>query len=310
MHTKPTLKTMMLPISMIGGALFNQWIGYLTFLSPYLIFMMLTITYCKMEPSDIRPHRFEGKLLVVQLVMAAVTYFSLFKWNSTIAGGVFICVYIPTATAAPVITSMLGGSLPKVTTYSLLINLIVAMSGPAVLAAIGEHADMTFWSSLWLICSRVVPLLLLPMGVAFFLRRYFRSTHDYIARHQKVSFYIWAVSLFITVGSSVSFAIRNWRPDLTMTMVWLGVGALIVCVAQFAIGRKVGAQYGDAVSGGQSLGQKNTLLAVWISLTYLDPVASIAPACYVAWQNIINSWQLMKYEERRQMEEPLINRID
>ena len=82
-----------------------------------------------------------------------------------------------------------------------------------------------------------------------------------------------------------------------MTMIWLALGALIVCVLQFWIGRKVGRRYGDAVSGGQSLGQKNTLLAVWLALAYLNPIASIAPASYVAWQNIINSWQLMRKEQ-------------
>ena len=163
MHARPNLKTMMLPIAMLGGALFYPWMGYLTFLSPYLIFVMLTITYCKMEPSDIRPHRFEWSLLGVQLAISGLVYLLLSGWNHTIAGGVFICVFVPTATAAPVITSMLGGSLARVTTYSLLVNIVVAASGPGILAAIGEHAEMSFWESMMLICSKVVPLLLAPM---------------------------------------------------------------------------------------------------------------------------------------------------
>lgn len=297
MHTKPNLKTMMLPIAMIGGALFYPWMGYITFLSPYLIFVMLLITYCKMEPRDIKPGWFELKLAGVQMLLSLIVYFALVFWDHTIAGGVFICVFIPTATAAPVITSMLGGSLSRVTTYSLLINLLVAVSGPAVLAAVGEHPEISFWESMWIICTKVVPLLLMPMAVAFLLRAFWPKVHDTIARHQKMSFYIWSVSLFIVVGSSVSFAINNWKPELTMTMIWLALGALVVCVAQFKIGRMVGRRHGDAVSGGQSLGQKNTLLAVWLALAYLNPIASIAPACYVAWQNIINSWQLMRHKQ-------------
>lgn len=294
MHSKSDLKTMMLPISMVTGALFYPWMGYLTFLSPYLIFIMLTITYCKMEPKDIKPHGNEAYLLCVQLVLSGLVYGVLSLWNRTIAGGVFICVFVPTATAAPVITSLLGGSLSRVATYSLLVNIVVALIGPAVLAGIGEHADMTFRESFLLICSKVLPLLLMPMALAFLLRYYLPGIHKIIARHQKWSFYIWAISLFIVVGSSVSFAINNWRAELTMTMVWLAIGALIVCVLQFWIGRRVGRHFGDAVSGGQSLGQKNTLLAVWLALAYLNPIASIAPASYVAWQNIINSWQLMR----------------
>ena len=49
------MKSAMLPIAMIGGAVFYRWMGYLSFLSPYLIFMMLFITYCKLDPCDFRP---------------------------------------------------------------------------------------------------------------------------------------------------------------------------------------------------------------------------------------------------------------
>ena len=68
--------------------------------------------------------------------------------------------------------------------------------------------------------------------------------------------------------------------------------SLIVCCLQFYIGRKIGYRYGDRIAGAQGLGQKNTVLAIWMALTFLNPVASIGPAAYVAWQNTINSLQL------------------
>ena len=79
-------------------------------------------------------------------------------------------------------------------------------------------------------------------------------------------------------------------------MVLLALGALVACLVQFKIGRIIGGRFGDRVSGGQGLGQKNTVLAVWLALAYMNPMASIAPAAYVAWQNSINSWQLMRHE--------------
>jgi len=42
------------------------------------------------------------------------------------------------------------------------------------------------------------------------------------------------------------------------------------------------------------LGQKNTILAIWMAHTYLNPLSSVAPGSYVLWQNIINSCQLWK----------------
>lgn len=284
----------MLPIAMVGGAVFYPWMGYVTFLSPYLIFAMLTITYCRLELHDLRPGRFDVTMLAVQMALAAATLGLLWPFDRTLAGGVFICVFIPTATAAPVITRMLGGSISKVATFSLTGNLFVAAVGPLVLAAIGEHPELTFLESFGLICRRVLPLLLGPIAVAFLLKAVWRKAHDAISASQQASFYLWAVSLFIVVGSSVSFVINNYSADKVPLMFGLAVGALAVCLMQFKIGRKVGGRFGDRVAGGQGLGQKNTVLAVWLALAYLDPIASIAPASYVAWQNIINSWQIMR----------------
>lgn len=284
----------MLPVALIGGAVFYKWMGYLTFLSPYLIFAMLFITYCRLELKDFRPGRFQAVLLGVQMALSAVVYFALLPFNHTVAEGVFICVFIPTATAAPVITAMLGGSISRVATYSLICNIFVAVTGPVVLAAVGDHAEYTFLQSLGLIMAKVLPLLLLPIVCALAVTRFAPRLHKIVAHNQALSFYLWAVALFIIVGSCVSFTINHWSRSESIPMVALTAGALVVCVVQFKIGRMVGRAYGDAVSGGQGLGQKNTVLAVWLALAYMNPIASIAPAAYIAWQNIINSWQLIR----------------
>ena len=52
--------------------------------------------------------------------------------------------------------------------------------------------------------------------------------------------------------------------------------------------------YDDRISAGQALGQKNTVLAIWMACTYLNPLSSVAPGSYVIWQNLFNSWQLWK----------------
>lgn len=285
-----------MPAALVGGAIFSRWMGYLTFLSPYLIFLMLFITYCRLSPKQIRPGKFDWQLLVVQILISGITYALLFWWNHILAEGVFICVFVPTATAAPVITSMLGGDIKKVVTYSLVSNLFVAVTGPVILAAIGDGKDITFSQSFLLILSEVAPLLLVPMLSAFALQYVWPKMHERVASHQQLSFYIWAVSLFIIVGGCVSFAINTWTPDSTWQMIGLFIGAGAVCMVQFYLGRKFGARFGDPVSGGQSLMQKNTVLAVWLAMAYMNPIASIGPAAYILWQNIINSWQIARHD--------------
>ena len=251
------IKNMMLPLAMIGGAIFYKWMGYLTFLSPYLIFLMLFITYCKLNFKDFKPTHFHLVLLATQMILSAAVYLAILPLSHTVAEGV-----IPTATAAPVITSMLGGSISFVATYSLLCNAFVAVVGPFILAQIGDAADISFLHSVALIGSKVFPLLILPLLGALCLRYISPKIHGVITGHQQISFYLWAVSLFIIVGSCVSFTISHWQPSESWNIVFLAMGALLVCLMQFYIGRRIGRRNGDAVSGGQSLGQKNTVLAV------------------------------------------------
>lgn len=291
------LKPFMLPIAMAGGALFYPWMGYVQFLSPYLIFAMLFITYCRLDFRHLRLERFQWVLLGMQMLLAAVSYLAIAWAEHTVAEGVFLCVFIPTATAAPVICQMLGGSLSKLATYSLLCNVFVALTGPIVLAAIGD-TQYTFFESFLMILRMVMPLLLGPIILSLILRRITPQLHDKVKNHQSVSFYLWAISLFIIVGGCVSFIIRTFDPHRIWTMVWLAIGALAVCLLQFKIGRIIGRRFGDPVSGGQGMAQKNTVLAVWIALAYMNPLASVAPASYIAWQNIINSWQIMRHNSR------------
>ena len=78
----------------------------------------------------------------------------------------------------------------------------------------------------------------------------------------------------------------------------IALAGLFACAVQFLLGKKIGTHYHDRISAGQALGQKNTVLAIWMAYTYLDPVSSLAPGSYVLWQNIINSYQLWKKRKK------------
>ena len=135
------------------------------------------------------------------------------------------------------------------------------------------------------------------MAVAMLLQFFLPKVHRVISNKQNISFYLWAVSLIIVVGRAVSFAMAE-PTDRIPEMIALAVVAAVVCVLQFIIGRLLGLRYGDKIAGAQGLGQKNTVLAVWMAVTFLNPICSIAPAAYILWQNIINSLQIYIKEKR------------
>ncbi len=291
------LKPWMLPIAMLGGILFHNLIEVIAFVAPYLIFVMLLITFCKVKPHEFRVTRLSGALILVQILGSVLAYLALLPFNRELAEGAFICIFCPTATAAPVITGMLGGSIPRLATFSIVSNVSVAVLAPVLFSLMGSKADITFFESLATIATRVVPMIILPLFTAFAMLRYMPKVHSKIASHQSISFYIWSVSLFIVVGRAVSFIMAE-PSEMIPEMLWLAGISLVACCAQFYIGRRIGRRCGDKIAGAQGLGQKNTVLAIWMALTYLHPIASVAPVAYVAWQNIINSCQLWKKRNR------------
>jgi len=58
----------MLPLAMLTGALSYRLVGYISFLTPYLIFTMLLLTFCKLSPREMRLHPLHKWLLLIQLV--------------------------------------------------------------------------------------------------------------------------------------------------------------------------------------------------------------------------------------------------
>lgn len=288
------LKPWMLPITMVGGILFHGPINKIQGIVPYLIFTMLLITFCRVKPREFRLDRTIWWLLAFQIVGAILLYVGLRPLNIPVAQSAFICVLCPTATAAPVVTGMLGGSIAYVASYSIISNLATALLAPALFIWVGSGAnELSFWEEFLLIIKQVGPLIILPLLIALILNAFAPKVHKAISGVQSVSFYLWAVSLFVVVGRSVSFMLSE-PADRIPEMVSMAIIAGIVCVIQFKVGRRIGKLNNDPVSAGQGLAQKNTVLAIWMALTYLDPICSIGPAAYIAWQNTINSFQLYR----------------
>ena len=92
------IKTWMLPLAMLSGAFFYEFFQQLAFLTPYLIFSMLFITYCKLSFRDLKFSGLHLWLLAVQVVGGLVVYGGLVWFDPVVAQGGLICVLAPTAT--------------------------------------------------------------------------------------------------------------------------------------------------------------------------------------------------------------------
>lgn len=309
------LRDWTLPIAMAAGAggyfLFH-YAGFLSplkpavwtavdILTPSLIFIQLFLTFCKIDLKDMRLTGWHWVILAFQaisaLVMASVLIFvPMNEVYREIFEGAMVCLICPTATAAAVVTDKLGGNAARITVYNLMSNILAAVFVPVVFPLIEVRAVSGFFPAFLKILSKVFPLLICPFLLAVLLRYVWPKAHDFFKARAGVAFYLWAVALALAIGQTVRSMHNSTAPAAVL---WMIAGAaLLTCIVQFWFGKRTGKALGDTITAGQALGQKNSVLAIWMAYTYLNPISSLAPGTYAIWQNIFNSWQLWRKNHR------------
>ena len=276
------------------------------YIMPSMIFVMLFTTFCKVNPREMRLKRWHVAMLLVQLAccLAVAIPAHLFQDSdySLVIQGLLVCIIAPTGTAAAVIAGRLGGNETTLTTFTILSNLVAAVMIPAVFPLVEMHSAGTFTEQFLLILRHVFPLLICPFLAAWALREFLPRLHAKVVRFcGSLAFYLWSISLIIAIGLTLRSVVNGHYGGHILLL--LAISAAVACTWQFGIGKLAGKHYGDYISCGQGCGQKNTLLAIWTAYTYLSPVISVAPSCYIICQNIVNSWQLW-IKERRDRKHP------
>jgi len=291
-HFIDKLKAYMMPIAMLLGVCFHKQVAYFSFLVPYLIFSMLLFTYMRISWRGMNFTLMHLKLLVIQILGSVLVFAILFPFDKILAQGIMICMLAPTATSAPVIAGMLKGNVTSLISYSLVSNFAVVIVAPVFFSWIGFH-QLPFYASAIQISQKVILLLIGPLFLAMLFNKFLPKVSEVFQKKAQISFYLWSLALVVVSGRTIEFIISQDKSNYTIEIL-LATFSFFVCVLQFWLGRKIGRKHQDTVAGGQGLGQKNTILAIWMAQVYLNPIASIGPGAYVLWQNIINSWQVWR----------------
>lgn len=255
-------------LSMLIGAL-----GYKLFLPlaptlPWLIFFMLFFTFCKVNPLDLRLHKWHWVVLAAQMILSFGSYagVSYLTNDPILAQGIMICFIMPTATAAPIIAGKMGGSIQNLTTFTLLSNFATAiivpatfplLTSPSLVGRVGVGLS-TFWPAFVLILSRVAPLLLVPFFSAWLLRlgfnAYYRRKYASLPcgegkggvpefvlpkKLALLPFYLWVASIIVLSATVTQTVITNYQSQMTNMLILLAC-SFFACLLQFGLGKWIG----------------------------------------------------------------------
>ena len=309
-------------LSMLIGALGYRWLLPLKPILPWLIFFMLFFTFCKVNPKDLRLHKWHWVVLFLQIALslAAYTITYLLTGSRFMAQGLMLCFVMPTATAAPIIAGKMGGSIQNLTTFTLLSNFATAIIVPVLFPLVNPLAEKAFWPAFTLIISHISPLLLGPFFGAWLLRigYQWKTKKEFVLPRSiaPMPFYLWVCSIVVLTAAVTETVIDNFAAQISNMLILL-VASFFACLLQFGLGKLIGyylpapskgKDYQDvlinpaaapktmegvsSITAGQAFGQKNTSLGVWMAQTYLHPLAALGAAAYIIWQNLFNSVQL------------------
>ena len=303
-----------LPCSLVLGALGYLIFAYIPFLQPLgdavgprlvelmpvVLFALLYVTFCKIEIKEMKPKawHFVLQLIRTSLALLMVIAICLFDKNyetKVILEGAFICFICPTAAAVAVVTEKLGGSIGSLTTYTVIANIFTMIIIPSLFPMVEKGADVSFLYMSMMVFRNVTTVLVIPLLLALLSRKFLPRFVDKVKSVKDLGFYMWCFNLTILMGETLRnflhATVSGWILALLLIV------PLAVCLVQFAIGKAVGRHWDASISAGQALGQKNTIVGIWLTLTFLNPLAAVAPGAYVIWQNLVNGWQLW-YKEK------------
>ncbi len=317
---KRFLKNWTLPVAMATGVVIYLLFHFIPVLQPIgkwyapyngnvlpdFMFLMLFVTFCKVDFRKLVPVKWHFWIVLQQIVFVLMITGLVVGFGITAEGlilleSILVCIIGPCAAAAAVVTAKLGGNLEEMTTYTFVSNFISALLIPIcfpLFPHVNGNADMAFLPMFLKILWKVSYILLLPMLVAFVVKHTMPRLHKAITSIKDFGYYLWGGSLVVVTGTTVMNIFDAWEHTSLAFILCIAATSLILCIVQFATGRYIGHYFDKTIEAGQSLGQKNTAFAIWIATAFLNPLSSVGPGCYILWQNIINSVEIWIYRKK------------
>ncbi len=263
------------------------------FLVRYFLMGMLLLSFIQVR---FRWRIFQRHLLWV-LLLNVLTPLLAFALLSPVAPTVALALLViglaPTAAVAPVIAGFLQARVEVVTASVLVTNPLLALIIALVLPLVIPTSQPVGVAELLQAVSVVV---LLPLAGALLIQRLWPAGALFLARLRPVAFYLFLGNVFLAAAKAGHFVREN--QDLLATLAWIGLGVAVFCVILFKLGEKL-APPGLSIEYSLALGRKNTMFAIWVALTFLQPVVAFGPMFYILAQNAYNSWQIARKDRLR-----------
>ncbi|MCF0173134.1 MAG: transporter [Bacteroidales bacterium] len=271
-------------------------------IQPMLLFFILYLSFCKVDPRELRIKRWHLRLILLQVALAGTFALAIIVFRpplpvEILLASAFLCFICPTAAAAVVVTNKLGGDVPSTVTYTITINFVTALVASIFIPLINPDGGISFANAFGAMIWKVFSILVVPMLLAVATRF---AAPKFLAKLLSVKdlpFYIWIVSLALALSVTTRSIVHSRTPWYWIAA--MGLVTFVCCFFQFWAGHRTGVRFGDRTTAGQVLGQKNTVFIIWMASTFMNPLMSVVGGLYSIAHNLVNSRQLYKHSHNQ-----------
>lgn len=298
LHLNPGARRMLCLVSamIVGSAIPVIWGAAGTFLHdhgssimPPMIMCMLLFAFIDVHFNRESVGWSHVRIPCAMVAVAVVSCFLIRKFtgNSDFAAMAFLIGMTPTANAAPVITGLLGRREDYATVSVVSTNLFVAFAlAPIAALVLGSEIEFSTTE----LAAKTMLLVGVPFVVATILRNFAVPAANFVRRVKFLSFYLWMTMLGTICAQSSNYICTH--PEIPVsTLAEVFLLAAVMCALNFALGYFLGEKRFRRECS-QSLGQKNTMLMLWVAVAFFNPLVALGPTFYVVCHNLWNSWQL------------------
>lgn len=249
---------------------------------------ILFFSFAKIDFRLLRPQKKHFLILFLNITIPFIAYFSLNSYNHEYALIAFMIAITPTATASPIVMKHLNSSVEFMIGSVIINNIAVTfIISFALSIVIGGNYNIDTAS----IISQISFTLFLPLILALIAIKSIPKFTKVMRKFKRTSFLLWVTAIFLVTSKSSHYIQSSNIP--VEKLIWPALIALVLCAIQFSLGSLIGGKklYYEA---SHALGQKNTILTIWICLHWLNPYIGLGGVFYVIWQNIFISYRLAK----------------
>ncbi len=268
------------------------------FLIRYFLMLMLFFVFLRLRLDQFHISRSHYVLVLLNFLLGIVPFLILKQAGMPeFAAGMFFVGITPTATAAPVIMSFLGGRVSYVITAFLMTNISISAAMPFLIyylhggtMSAGEFLKMT---------GNIAALILVPLTLAWVIRKLIRNSEKIARKSGNISFALWVTVLYIISSDASIYLHAHTAEAAGKAVAMMAGGSMILCILNFVAGRLAG-EANHRREASQSLGQKNTTFTIYLASAYGNPLIALGPTFYVLWHNTWNAWQMYHYSKEKQ----------